>query len=96
MTSGQALFYNTDMPHDVSNTAYEVAATRIWPILLIQSPKRSVLNGTSITSVRMSCLKATNATPGSEKIGDVPRAGSWVGYNVLGLISVMAITAFVL
>ena len=97
MTTGQALFYNADMPHDVSNnTPYEVAVTRIWPILLVQSPGRNFFNGSGATSVGLSCLRATNSTPGSEEIGDVPGAGSRMGYSVWGLVGMMAMMAFAL
>ncbi|CZR69414.1 uncharacterized protein PAC_19314 [Phialocephala subalpina] len=97
VTARQALFYNADMPHNVSNhTPYEVAATRIWPILLVQSPRRDVFNGSGATSVGLSCLRATNFTPGSEEIGDVPGAGSRMGYSVWGLVGMMTMMAFAL
>ena len=90
-TQNQPFVYETDQPHEhANNTYYEVATTRIWPLMLIQVPKREFRNGNGFTSVEMSCLRATNVTEGSEKIGSVPGAGSMVRAGVWGLIAVGA------
>jgi hypothetical protein len=73
--SGGAFYFDNSEPHDPSNTTfYENAATRIWPVMLIQSPKNLHDNGAGFTHAGMSCLRATNPTQGSKAIGDVPSA----------------------
>jgi hypothetical protein len=87
---GSAWWYATDSspPREASNfTAYETAATRIWPVLLIQSN-----NETNAYTAEMGCLRAKNAAQGSHEIGDVPGAGSrveGVGWSLAAVFAVM-------
>ena len=53
--SGGAFQFDNSELYDPSNTTfYESAATRIWPVMLIQSPKNSYDNGAGITDAGMS------------------------------------------
>ena len=80
--------YNTDGPPDASKTKYyESAATRIWPIALIQSPKGTFEGGAGGMQSNMSCLKAMNATAGSQPIKEVPGAGSRLQFGVWALVA---------
>ncbi|PVH75848.1 hypothetical protein DL98DRAFT_426840, partial [Cadophora sp. DSE1049] len=91
-TMGSAWWFATESPppHEASNfTAYETAATRIWPVLLIQSN-----NETNTYSTQMSCLRAKNAAQGSHEIGDVPGAGSRVEGVWWSLAAVFAVMGF--
>lgn len=91
---GSAWWYATESPppHEASNfTAYERAATRIWPVLLIQSN-----NETKTYSTQMNCLRAKNAAQGSHEIGDVPGAGTRVGGVWWSLMVVFAVMGFLI
>ena len=93
-TKGEAWFYATESqpPHQATNfTAYETAATRIWPVLLIQAN-----NDTKTFSTQMSCLRAKNAAQGSHEIGDVPGAGSHVEGVWWSLAAVFAVMGFLM
>lgn len=63
--------------------------------MILQTAKNS-WNGSYITNAKLSCLRATNATSGSEKIGDVPGAASVIGISkalvtVVGLLGVISL-----
>lgn len=93
-TMGSAWWYAADSsdspPHAASNfTSYEVAATRIWPVLLIQSN-----NETNTFSTQMRYLRSTTATQSSHEIGDVPGAGNRVEDVWWSLAAVFTIVAF--
>ncbi|KAH7351343.1 hypothetical protein BKA65DRAFT_396384 [Rhexocercosporidium sp. MPI-PUGE-AT-0058] len=93
-TMGSAWWYAADpLPaHKASNfTSYETAATRIWPVLLIQTN-----NQTKTFSTQMSCLRARTATQGSHEIRDVPGAGSRVNRVRWSLSAVFAVAGFMI
>ncbi|TGO43881.1 hypothetical protein BCON_0767g00010 [Botryotinia convoluta] len=76
-TDGSAWMYESSDPHDSTNlTFYEEAVTRIWPMMLIQSPSADVDGGAGFTHAELSCLRAENVTSGSKEVGDVPGAGN--------------------
>jgi len=89
-------FYFLDTPHAPGNlTPYESAATRIFPISLIQSPNETFNNGSGATAIDTICLRAENVSSGSEPIGDFPGAGSkvsigvWMALFVVGMMALM-------
>lgn len=89
--NGSAYIYSSSPAHNASNdTYYQAAATRVWPIVVIQGGE----NGTGIWVTSMSCLRANATTKGSEGIGSVPGAAvriktcSWVVMSVAGLVGV--------
>ncbi|PQE23774.1 hypothetical protein CJF30_00008755 [Rutstroemia sp. NJR-2017a BBW] len=91
--------YGTSEPHETSNTAYyEEAVKRIWPMVLVQSPKNSFNDGAGFTSAKMACLRAKNFTEGSKKVGATPNSagriagmsfGGFFGW-VVGVVMVVA------
>ncbi|KAL2071039.1 hypothetical protein VTL71DRAFT_12274 [Oculimacula yallundae] len=91
-TMGSAWWYAAESPpfHQASNfTAYETAATRIWPVFLMQGN-----NETTTYSTQMSCLRAKTATQGSHEIGDVPGGGSRIEDVWWSLAAVFAVMGF--
>src|SRR5215469_7175833 len=83
VASGGAFWYDESPPHDPSNTThYESATTRIWPMMVIQSPKNSHDNGVGFTRAGISCLRATQ---GSKAIEDVPSVESHAKAGLVGL-----------
>ncbi|KAF7868414.1 hypothetical protein EAF04_004946 [Stromatinia cepivora] len=81
-TDGSAWMYESSDPHDSTNlTFYEEAATRIWPMMLIQSPSVDFRGGAGFTNAKMSCLRARNITSGSQEVNDVPGAGNRVVFG---------------
>ncbi|KUJ17849.1 uncharacterized protein LY89DRAFT_28129 [Mollisia scopiformis] len=96
-TSGGLFLYTTDELHDPANlTFYETAATRIWPILVVQSPSHDFEGGSGIISPSMRCLRAQNSTEGSTPIGDVPGVGSRFDFGVWKMSIVLMAMALVL
>ncbi|CCD48324.1 hypothetical protein QC760_001810 [Botrytis cinerea] len=76
-TDGSAWMYESSDPHDSTNlTFYEEAVTRIWPIMLIQSPSADFNGGAGFTNAELSCLRAQNFTSGSKEVDSVPGAGN--------------------
>jgi hypothetical protein len=66
-TTGDSYFFNASDPHDASNTTfYESAATRIWPLVLIQSSVKD--GGGGATSAKMSCLRASMLLLGQRQL----------------------------
>lgn len=69
--------YESSDPHDSTNlTFYEEAVTRIWPMMLIQSPSADANGGAGFTHAELSCLRAENVTSGSKEVDGVPGAGN--------------------
>ncbi|CAD6457563.1 0b098e37-7124-4ec1-a722-d729003e9370 [Sclerotinia trifoliorum] len=92
-THGSAWMSRSSDPHDSADfTFYEEAVTRIWPILIMQSPSED-FRGTGLSFSNMSCLRAKNITSGSKNVNDVPGAGSrmalggWTLFVVMGAMS---------
>ncbi|KAF4627858.1 hypothetical protein G7Y89_g10294 [Cudoniella acicularis] len=74
-----AYYYASSAAYPASNTTYyEQAATRIWPIIVMQTGKYGPNNASGISSTRMSCLRANATTEGSVAIGKVPGAAASV------------------
>ncbi|KAJ8070926.1 hypothetical protein OCU04_001284 [Sclerotinia nivalis] len=95
-TDGSAWMYESSDPHDSTNlTFYEEAVTRIWPMMLIQSPSVDFRGGNGITTARMNCLRAKNITSGSQEVDNVPGAGNrmvlggWTLFVVMGAMSLL-------
>lgn len=84
LTHSSPWIYEASKPHAASNlTDYHSAATKVWPIVLVQGP-RTNFSGT--TSSGISCLRAQSVSDGSKSIGDVPAAATQLGYGTLGAL----------
>jgi len=87
LSLSQSWIYSASEPHDPSNTTYyEEAATRIWPMVLVQSPKSSFNHGEGFMSAKMGCVRARNATEGSKEVDGVPGGAGRIAGNGFGTI----------
>ncbi|KAH8656246.1 hypothetical protein BGZ60DRAFT_532555 [Tricladium varicosporioides] len=90
-----AYYHASSAAHNASNTTfYETAATRIWPIVIIQTGKYGPNNASGISTTQMSCLRANATTKGSMGIGKVPGAAASVKVypsTVMGIACLLSI-----
>ncbi|ESZ91879.1 hypothetical protein SBOR_7744 [Sclerotinia borealis F-4128] len=100
-TDGSAWMFESSDAHDSTNlTCFEEAVTRVWPMMLIQSPSGSFEGGSGLVTAQMSCLRARNVTSGSKEVDDVPGTGNrvvhggWALLVVMGAVGILLLLAY--
>lgn len=94
---GEGIIYSSSEPHNASNlTFYDEAVTKLWPVILIQSPAQRYAGQGGLYSAQLSCLRASNISDGSHKVTGVPGASNRVKIGVWGLLGVTTVMAVLL